>query len=135
MPQQTHTPYHKKNVVVPVRRSGGKWVRKVLAERYEGAVYHFLRTPKGSLLVDPDYGTTFYQKRGQVVTSDDLEVWKVEVAMGFTKYLPDLLVSDLSVDMDHADEELTITVTWVIRGATDAMHGKLAGPKKTTVLI
>ena len=135
MPQTANTPYHKQNATFPLKSGHRGWYLASKIRRYTGAVYHFLRTSKGGLYGDPEYGTTFYTRRAQTVSDTHVEIWRVELGSGFAAYLPDLLFHNIEVSMDGANETLTVKVTWSVRGATTALHGKLAGNKQTTVLI
>ena len=135
MAETQYSPYTKQNCTWPVRTGSKGWQREKLAKRFEAAVKHLVRTPKGSLYMDPEYGTELYKLRTQTVSDDEVGVQRPFLAQQFARYLPDLILTDLQISMDHEHEKLTISVYWIIRGAERAMHGDLADPKKTTVMM
>jgi hypothetical protein len=129
-------PYFKRNCGWPVRVVSNGWDLLHLALRYEAAVKHFIRTPKGSLWRDLHYGTSVYKLRAQDMDVEaERPVIFHEVQQGFSRYLPDLSVHELSIIADHEDERRGIAVVWTIRGANRQSHGELGQPRKTEVLV
>lgn len=112
------------------------WELLVLALRFEAAVRHFIRTPKGSLWRDLNYGTTVYLLRTQGMVPDDEKPMLFEdIQRGFSRYLPDLRLHELSVIADQENERRGVAVVWTIRGAPGRTHGELGKRRKTEVLV
>jgi hypothetical protein len=131
----TSVAYSKQNCLWPLRNAGKGWVRSTLVERFDSAVWHLVRTPRGSLLVDMLYGTDFEKLRTQgMPTTVMVEIVQGQISEGFSRYIPDLLLNFVQVDPDPSDDEHTIvSVSWAIQGAVQDQHGELAQPKTTAV--
>ena len=135
--------YHKRNRRWPLAWKGAGFIQVSLAERCESAIRHLLNTPLGSLYVAPDYGTLFYLLRTQsfphfVLSQDGQDHLSVAVAhmrQATAKYIPDVLIKDVAVEPNTDEEVLKLGCLWVIRNANAKMHGDLATPRSTNVLI
>lgn len=132
---QSTLAYHKTNCLWPLRASGSGWITAMLLERFDAAVYHFVRTPRGSLYSDPEYGTDLYQLRTQQIGQEETQIQRATMGGGFARYLPDLMLLQLELEQDGENEALTARIIWKIKSAVDTMHGNLAKPQQTLVTI
>jgi hypothetical protein len=130
--------YAKRNLAWPLSWRGGGFHQVTLAQRYEAALLHLLRTPQGALYYEPDYGSLVYQLRTQnMQRGPDGKTAKVLafLRMSAAKYIPDIQIIDLISELHEDDQRLKISCVWVIREATVQMHGDIAVQQTTTVLI
>jgi len=132
---QSTLAYHKRNCLWPLRAVGSGWITATLLARFDAAVYHFVRAQKGSIYYDPEYGTDLYKLRTQTITDEEVQIQRASMVGGFSRWLPDLLLVSLELSKDSENEELEVAITWKIRAAIDTLHGNLAKPQKTTVVI
>jgi phage baseplate assembly protein W len=140
MAWQTRAAYYKSNLKTPMKMSGNSFERAVMFERFEAAVKHLMSTEEGSYLVDPDYGTPFQKSRTQLMNETTLSFMKERVKRKFSKYIPDIVLSDLEVDLsEYEDETIKITAVWILRSsdtARDALaFSGVPAPQRTTVLV
>ncbi len=140
MPWQTQAAYYKANLVLPIILGSIGFKQAVLLARFEAAVRHLLATPEGSYLVDPDYGCTFERHRGQMMNETTLSFLKEETKRKFAKYIPDIVLSDLAVDVsEYEDEQLKVTAIWTLRSADTARDAMTfmdnSKAQKTQVLV
>lgn len=98
-------------------------------------MHHFCTTPKGTLLCDPEYGTDLYLLRTQTVGEEDRQISEAVMKAGFRRYLPDLMLTGLKFQMNSEDEQLIIMIGWKVRTAVDVLHGNLAKPQTTQVVL
>jgi phage baseplate assembly protein W len=127
--------YHKRNCTWPLRAGGAGWITARLLDRYDAAVYHFARVPLGTLYADSEYGTEFWRLRTQTLTDEEAQLQQAAVASGFRRYMPDLSLVNLTFEKDSESERLYALITWKIRTAVDVLHGDLARPRTTAVLV
>lgn len=130
MPQLV-SPTTKRNVLWPIRRGPKGWLTGTMIERYRSAVRHLLRTPRGSIIWAPTFGTRLEQYRTQVISEEDQTLLAGEIAQSFEIWIPDIRLTDLSFGENNAgddpdSEELFVNVTWGIPNAS-AMRGSGAG--------
>ena len=131
----TTAPWHKANCIWPVQRGPAGWVRKTLATRLEAAIRHLMLTPRGSLTVDPHYGTSIYKLRTQPVSDEKAQLIKAEMADALARYAPDVVLHSLDVEVVPGEQRLKVTAVWTLRQAQAVHHVGLDGPREVTVLI
>lgn len=131
----SRSPYHKQNMGWPVSWESAGFRRVTLAERFEAAIRHLLMTPLGSLFYAPDYGTNIHLLRTQAMDPEAIGVYQANLVQAASMYIPDIQIVDLTAQIQDDDQKLRIAAVWLIRGATASMHGELANPRETAVLI
>ena len=116
------------------------WVTGTLAERMSAALRHLVRTPLGSIIWAPDYGTEFHLLRTQIVSPEDemIHVGKLQSAAG--RYIPDMTLLGLKLQGHPNEEKLDVIVTWAVTDAsnvgTRASRERFAiGPVKNTISV
>lgn len=140
MPWQTRAAYYKSNMVLPLERGSIGFKQVTLLERFDAAVQHLLETAEGSYLVDPDYGCAFDRHRTQMANETSISFLKDETKRKFAKYIPDIVLVDLNIDLtEYENEQITATAIWSLRsasGAQDAMtHIDQSKCQKTQVMV
>jgi len=135
MPVQSRGAYHKQNISWPLVWTGSSFARAMLATRYEAAIRHLLMTPRGSLWYAPDYGSMVSELRTQGMNRDKISMTLAALRQACTRYIPDVQIVDLTVEIQDDEQKLRIVAIWLIRDATPGLHGELADRKATTVLI
>lgn len=127
--------YHKKNISWPVRWGGSRFASATLVDRAENALRHLLVTPLNSLWWHPDYGTRFYEMRTQGMNIDLVNIAEAHLRQAVGKFIPDINIINVSVDVQDEDQKLKIACAWVLKNATARMHGDLAKPRESQVLV
>lgn len=128
------TAFAKENCTFPVRLGAQGWQRAKLLGRYDAAVRHLVRTPKGSILWDLRYGTLFEKYRTQPYNQDDAAILLQDLAEGFKRYLSDLILLGLDASSVPDDEERIVwEVSWELRGAAMLLPGESAKSQVTQV--
>jgi phage baseplate assembly protein W len=140
MPWQTRAAYYKANLVLPIVTSSLGFKQVTLLARFEAAVRHLLQTPDGSYLFDPDYGCPFEKFRTQMGNESTISLLKEEIKRKFAKYIPDIALADLLVDLsEYEDEQISFTAIWTLKSADAAReamtYSDSSKPQKTTVLV
>lgn len=135
MANQSHAAYHKRNLAWPLAYVGNRFVQATLAERYEAAIRQLMNTPLYSLLYAPDYGTLFYRMRPQGANRDQINMAMVQMQRVAAKYIPDVQIIKVDVEVQDEEQKLRIVCTWLIRDANANMHGDLARARQTQVLV
>lgn len=120
------TPYHKRNLGWSLSWEGGSFGQRTLVERFESALIHLAKTPKGSYYADPDYGTNVYRLRTQNMNEGLIAAILQDVKLGVSKYVPDIVINDLLAEIDMDAHSLKVWVKWSVKGADSEMHGDLA---------
>ena len=139
--QLSRVPFFKQNLLWPLAMGGAGLVTGTLILRYESAIRHLMLTPRGSLLVDPNYGTTIYKHRTQGITEATSSLIKADLSDAMSVYLPDLLLADVQVSQDPSDDEtLLVTAIWLINSesARDLITSSSASPptaNRLTVVV
>lgn len=131
----TQTALHKVNWIYPLRWQNGSYDTATLLRRYHAAVRHLAETHKGSLYVDPNYGSTFYRMRTQGMDEDSGTVEMEEFIAAAARYIPDLVFprEAQSVIRDQDNQTQSIRLLWLVGGAVPEIHGDLGRPQTTTV--
>lgn len=127
--------YHRRNLLWPVRWAGNRFAYGALATRAEAALRHLLTTPLNSLWWHPDYGTQFYMMRTQGMNFDMVNVAEAHLRQAVSKFIPDINIVNVHVTVQDEDQKLRIACEWLLRNANAQMHGDLAKPRETTVLV
>jgi phage baseplate assembly protein W len=118
--------YHKRNLAWPMSRPANGMGQVALIKRYETAIYRLLLTPKGSYFSDPNYGSMIYTLRTQGMNTIRVQRVLEDFRAAAGRYIPDINIVDLTGDMRHEDQKLIVSCFWVIRNASQQMHGDLA---------
>jgi phage baseplate assembly protein W len=125
----------KMNCLWPLQRGSKGWTRAALAPRYEAAIHNLVRTPLGSLPWNPGYGSTLYRLRTQGSPYGEITGGMLmELQAAFGRWIPDVALLGVSVQMLPQKQLLEVLVVWGIPGV--GSRGQLAlGPVKTKLLM
>lgn len=133
-------PTRKRNAVWPLQRGSKGWKTGTLAERYKAAMHHLVRTPVGSIIWAPSYGTRLHLLRTQALNDEDETLLAGEISQAMQSWIPDITLLSVEFDKDPDSETLEISIAWGITDAsnvaTRSPHQRFAfGPVKQTVTI
>jgi len=133
-------PNRKRNVLWPVSRRGKGLVTGVLAKRYESAIRSLLKTPYGSIIWAPTFGSRMSLIRTQSLTEEIIDNEKGLLHSSITIWIPDIQVLQIDFNRNPGDENLDVDVAWGIPDASSfsgqANQPRFAfGPVNTTVTI
>lgn len=136
----TYGAFNKMNCTWPLTDSGHGWQRAALVDRIEAALMHLLRTPRGSIIHDLDYGTDYYRLKNQGISlnyDDPSTIPFHELAKNqIAKYVPDIVVTELTfVPSTQDPEAFKLSVRWQIPAPATGRAKEFATPRTTTVSV
>ena len=123
------------NLAWPVAWTASRHKVVRLWTKVEHAIRHLVRTPKGSLLVDPDYGTLWYRLRTQGITDEDAIIEVEDLRQQMARYIPQAMLVDTEIDFDREQQHLGVWISWVLPGADPSMYPGMQNPQKSYVSL
>lgn len=134
------SPARKRNALWPLRRGSKGWRTGTIAERYAAALRHLVRTPKGSIVTAPDFGTEIHLLRTQGISGDDEALQAAELQEAISRYIPDITLLGVGLEAHPGTEELDVNISWGIIDASNvgtrsAKPSFAFGPVKTTITV
>lgn len=127
------SPIRKRNALWPLRKSSKGWGTGTLGERYRAAMHHLVRTPLGSIIWAPTFGTRLHQFRTQSINEAEQTLLFGELQRSIGLWIPDIVVISFSFGRQEAraesstakvtaanpdSETLEVLVVWGIPDAT-----------------
>jgi len=134
------SPLQKRNALWPLQRGPKGWRTGTIAKRYTAAIRHLVRTPLGSLIWAPNFGTRLHIFRTQALTDVDKTLSASEIASAMARWIPDVVLLGVEFDKNPDSETLEVTVVWAIQDASGVGTGSdqprfAFGPSRLTVSI
>ena len=91
-------------------------VNETFADGIKSQVMHLILTPKGRVLRNPDFGTDLIKYIFSPKDEDTFSDVKKEISSQIVKYIPNVVLDDISVFEDENDEHgIIVSVTYSVR--------------------
>ena len=133
------SPTRKRNALWPLQRGPKGWKTGALATRYTSAIRHLLRTPIGSIVWAPVFGTRLHLFRTQAINEEDETLLAGEIGQAVRTWIPDITLLAVEFDSNPDSETLEITVSWGVSDASVAVRSSQPafafGPVNQTVTL
>jgi len=110
-------PHVKENCTWPLQQGEKGWRRLRFMDRLDAGIGRFVLVPKGSLLADPEFGTSYEECRTQGIGSGRAEMLQSDVEVGIPAQFPEVQVQEVRVDMGYRvgeDETFKVDVRWTL---------------------
>ena len=96
-------------------------VNESFADGIKSQVMHLILTPRGRVLRNPDFGTDLIKYIFSPKDEDTFSDVKKEISSQIVKYIPNVVLEDISVFEDENDEHgIIVSVTYSVRRGNKA---------------
>lgn len=131
----------KRNLLWPLLRVGKGYVSGIMGKRYESALRSLVRTPRGSIVWSPEFGTMVYLLRTQQASEEMLTFVTTDLQGSIGMWIPDIELITVDFDKNPDTEKVEVQIVWGIPNATSLGAGPPSessfafGPINTTITI